>query len=118
MLISRHVFVEGLSLKAFIGVHDHEMGRHQPLIVDAVIELGLHPIKGLKDTLNYELVGQCAEGLIAKGHIGLVETFAEDLGNALLAYEGVKSVELTVRKPEALSHATNAGCTLYLAKDA
>jgi dihydroneopterin aldolase len=117
MLISRHIFVEGLKLEAAIGIHDHELGRTQPLLVDAVIEIGLHAIHSLKDTLNYELVEKCALGLIAAGHIGLVETFAEDLGRALLGFDGVKSVEINVRKPEALTRADAAGCSVYLAQD-
>jgi len=117
MLISRHVFVEGLKLEAAIGIHDHEVGRTQPLVVDAVIEVGLNTIDSLKDTLNYEVVEKSAISLIEKGHIGLVETFAEDLGRMILTFEMVKSVEISVRKPEALKYADAAGCTIYLAQD-
>jgi dihydroneopterin aldolase len=116
MLISRHVFVEGLMLEAAIGVHDHEIGRKQPLIVDATIDLGGDAISGLKDTLNYEYIAIEAQKIIDQGHITLVEIFAEDLATALLAHPQVHSIEITVRKPEALKDTSAAGCSVVMAR--
>lgn len=115
-LIERHVFVEGLRVEAAIGVYDHEHGRTQPLIIDADITLGLHEIRGLKDTLNYEMVGQLARDLIAKGHIKLVETLAEDLARAVLALPLAERVRIRISKPEALSDADRAGCVVVFSR--
>lgn len=112
MGLSRSLFVRGLRLEAAIGVHDHELGRTQPLIIDARIGLTDLPIHGLKDTLNYELVGHLARARIAEGHIGLVETLAEDLTGALIAMPHVTWVEISIAKPEALSDAEAAGCVI------
>ena len=110
----RDVFVEGLRVEAAIGIHDHEIGRTQPLIINATIGLDLHPIHGLKDTLNYEQVGRLAHSLLARGHVGLVETLAEDLASALIALPSVRQVDITIRKPEALMDAEAAGCRIRL----
>ncbi|MBW8881956.1 MAG: dihydroneopterin aldolase, partial [Asticcacaulis sp.] len=67
MIVQRRVFVEGLKVEAAIGIYDHEHGRTQPLIIDACVDLELHEIHGLKDTLNYELVGRIARDFIARG---------------------------------------------------
>jgi dihydroneopterin aldolase len=113
-LTSRRVFVKGLKVEAAIGIYDHEHGRTQPLIIDAVFDLDLHAIHGLKDTLNYELVGQIARDFIARGHIKLVETLAEDMARTLVALPHVRRVEVSVIKPEALSDADQAGvCVVY-----
>ncbi len=113
-LSARRVFVRGLRVEAAIGVYDHEHGRTQPLIIDAVLDLSLHDIHTLKDTLNYELVGQIARGFIARGHIKLVETLAEDMAQSLLALDHVQRVEVSIVKPEALSDADQAGvCVIY-----
>ncbi len=113
-LISRQVFVKGLRVEAAIGIYDHEHGRTQPLIIDAVFDLERHEIHGLKDTLNYELVGQIARDFIARGHIKLVETLAEDMARTLVALPHVLRVEVSVIKPEALSDADQAGvCVVY-----
>lgn len=117
MLISRHIFVEGLKLDAFIGLNDHEIGRTQPLVIDATLELSTRPILSLKDSVNYERVVECAKALIAQGHVGLVETFAEELAKRLLGLGAIASVEVTVKKPEALADAEAAGCSVYLAAD-
>lgn len=108
-LCSRTIFVQGLMIDAAIGVYDHEHGRTQPLIIDAELSLSLHEIHSLKDTLNYELVGRIARDLVAKGHITLVETLAEALGEALLALPFVYRVVLSLSKPEALGDAKAAG---------
>jgi dihydroneopterin aldolase len=113
-LKSRKIFVRGLKVEAAIGIYDHEHGRTQPLIIDAVITVGTHPIHGLKDTLNYELVGQFARDIIARGHIKLVESLAEDIATHLLELPIAHAVEVTINKPEALSDADQAGCTVIL----
>ena len=116
MIIQRQIFVQGLKVEAAIGVYDHEHGRTQPLVIDALIDLSLHEIHGLKDTLNYELVGNIARDYIARGHIRLVETLAEDMATTLLGLPHVQRVELSIHKPEALSDADRAGVTVVYAQ--
>jgi 7,8-dihydroneopterin aldolase/epimerase/oxygenase len=115
-LTSREIFVRGLKVEAAIGIYDHEHGRSQPLIIDALIDLETHPIHGLKDTLNYEQVGQMARDLIARGHIKLVETLAEELGEALSKLDYVTAVEVRISKPEALNDAEAAGVCVRFTK--
>ena len=116
-LVSRKIFVRGLRVDAAIGVYAHEHGRTQPLIIDAVFDLTLHDIALLKDTLNYEKVGEIARGFLAKGHITLVETLAEDMARALLDLTHVTRVEISISKPRALKGATGAGCTVVYERD-
>jgi 7,8-dihydroneopterin aldolase/epimerase/oxygenase len=113
-LEKRLIFVKGLRLDAAIGVHAHEQGRTQPLMIDAEIELERHPITDLTHTLNYELVGRLAHKLIGEGHIELVESFAEALACGLLALPYVLGVTLSVSKPQALDNAHNAGCQVIV----
>ena len=117
-LTSRRIFVKGLRVDAAIGVYAHEHGRTQPLIIDAVFDLTLHDISGLKDTLNYEKVGEIARGFLARGHVILVETLAEDMARALVALPHVTRVEVTVSKPHALKDTIGAGVTVVFDRDA
>ena len=117
-LISRRVFVKGLRVDAAIGVHAHEEGRTQPLVIDAVFDLTLHEIHTLKDTLNYELVGQIARDFIGRGHIRLVETLAEDMARTLVALPHVTRAEITIAKPEALGDAERAGVCVACTREA
>ena len=111
-----NVFVRGLEIQAAIGVHDHEQGRRQPLVIDVELEMIPHPVEVLTDTLNYEAVAAAARALAAGGHIGLVETFAQRLAEAMTDDPRVRRVRVRVAKPEALPGAEAAGCELVLAR--
>jgi dihydroneopterin aldolase len=115
-LTSRRVFVKGLRVEAAIGVYDHEHGRLQPLIIDASFDLTLHDIQHLRDTVNYEQVGRIARDFIARGHIRLVETLAEDMARSLLELPHVTRVEIAISKPEALPDADHAGVSVIYEK--
>ncbi len=116
VITSRRVFVKGLRVEAAIGVYAHEHGRTQPLVIDATFDLTLHDIAELRDTLNYEQVGRIARDFIARGHIILVETLAENMAQTLLELPHVTRVELSISKPEALSDADHAGVCVVFAR--
>ena len=106
------VFVKGLRVDAGIGVYDHEHGRLQTLIIDVTLDLGPAEVHGLSDTINYETVAASARRIIAEGHVGLVETFAERLALQCLEDARVLGVTVRVDKPGALEAADGAGCEL------
>jgi len=110
------VFVRGLAVEAGIGVYDHEQGRLQTLIVDVTLELTPAPVERLGDTINYETVAQAAQAIVAEGHVGLVETFAERLATACLSDVRVRRCTVRIEKPGALDAAAAAGCEVVLAR--
>lgn len=110
------VFVRGLEVQAGIGVYDHEHGRLQTLLIDVTLELKPALVESLSDTVNYEDVARAAHEIVAEGHIGLVETFAERLAVACLADPRVRRVSVRVEKPSALKSARAAGCEVVLAR--
>lgn len=106
------VFVKGLRVEAGIGVYDHEHGRLQPLVIDVTLDLGPAEVRGLSDTINYETVAASARRIVAEGHVGLVETFAERLALHCLEDDRVLGVTVRIDKPGALEAADGAGCEL------
>jgi dihydroneopterin aldolase len=106
------VFVKGLRVEAGIGVYDHEHGRLQTLLIDVTLDLGPIEVHGLADTINYETVAAACRRIVAEGHVGLVETFAERLALDCLADARVRAVTVRVDKPGALEAAAGAGCEL------
>ena len=104
------VLVRGLEVQAAIGVHGHEHGRLQPLVVDVELDLGAGPIHRLSDTLDYEGVARVARELAGGEHIALVETFAERVALACLEDARVLAVKVRVEKPGAIPGAAAAGC--------
>ena len=106
------VFVKGLRVEAGIGVYDHEHGRLQTLVIDVTLDLGAAEVHGLADTINYETVAASARRIVAEGHVGLVETFAERLALHCLEDDRVLGVVVRIDKPGALEAADGAGCAL------
>jgi dihydroneopterin aldolase len=97
------VFVRGLKVQAEIGVHRHEIGRVQPLVIDVELDVRGAGAHRLSETLNYETVVAAARDVAAGGHIELVETFAERLAHACLADPRVTRARVRVEKPLALA---------------
>lgn len=110
------VFVRGLTVEAGIGVHDHELGRLQPLVIDVTLELTPAPVERLGDTVNYETVAAAARAIVAAGHVGLVETFAQRLALACLADEQVRRCRVRIEKPGALQSTAAPGCEVVLSR--
>lgn len=111
------VFMRGLEIAAEIGVHPHERGRPQPLRVDVTLELAPRRIEAIGDTVNYEVLAEYARALAARGHVELVETYAQDLAAALLRETGARAVTVRVEKPEALPGAAAAGVEVRRVRD-
>ncbi len=119
-VLSAKVFVRGLRIEAEIGVHAHERGRRQPLIID--VELRIAPPaagwRSIGETINYERVAQHARALAGAGHIALVETFAWRLARACLAEPRVLTARVRVEKPQALAPVADAaGVEIVLGRD-
>jgi dihydroneopterin aldolase len=117
-VVMTRVFVKGLKIEARIGVHAHELGRAQPLILEVELDVPVAGAQDLSDTLNYEMIGEAARAIAAEGHIGLVETFAERVAHACLADPRVTRARVRVEKPLALApHAEAAGVEITLVRD-
>lgn len=110
------VFVRGLTLEAGIGIHDHEQGRLQRLVIDVTLDLAPVPIERLGDTINYETVAAAARAIVSEGHVGLVETFAQRLATACLTDTRVRRCRVRIEKPGALEGAAAAGCEVVLSR--
>jgi dihydroneopterin aldolase len=109
------VFVTGLKVQAEIGVHRHEIGRVQPLVLDVELDVPTARSRRLSETLNYETILAAARQVAASGHIELVETFAERLAAACMADARVTRARIRVEKPLALApDAVAAGVELIV----
>jgi len=102
-IVVTKVFVRGLRIDAEIGVHDHEHGRKQPLLVDVELDVAAGGWRALDDTVNYESIASAARLIAAAGHIGLVESFAQRLADRCLAHPRVTRARVRIEKPLALA---------------
>ena len=108
------VTVNNLSVTADIGVHPHEIGCPQDLVVHVTLRVRPTVSDRLEDTLDYTDVVAAAQSL-AKERIGLIETFAYRLAEACLRNPVVEEADVFIEKPGALVGAM-AGARMVLGR--
>jgi dihydroneopterin aldolase len=97
------VRLDGFEVMAAVGVNHGEIGRRQPLRIWAELALLVGAVERLEQTVDYRAIGAAAEAL-ARGHIGLIESFARQLGEACLQMGDVSWARVRIDKPEAVDN--------------
>jgi len=99
--MSDRIQIKGLRLVATLGVPDEERARPQSVSVHASLTLSTS-FKGFDDrldhTVDYYRVSERLRDVAASGERQLVETLAEELAAAVLAFDEVSAVTLEVEK--------------------
>ncbi len=106
----RHVFVRDLVLAVDVGIHSHERGTPQRVRFN--LDLAVHegPLRDrLEDVVCYEGLVQGVKALIARGHVNLVETLAEDVAHMCLQDPRVQVARVRIEKLDVFPDATSAG---------
>ncbi|MGD1935212.1 MAG: dihydroneopterin aldolase [Candidatus Phaeomarinobacter sp.] len=110
--LTRHVFVRDLRLDAHIGVHRHEEGRAQPIIVnvDLTVTEGDETLNdSLANVVCYERVVNNIKDLVDQGHVRLVETLAESIAEDCFTAERVLAARVRIEKLDAIEEAHSVG---------
>ena len=98
------VALHGLKARGHHGVLRRERAEGQTFVVD--VSLGLDTRAAAADddlakTVDYSAVAKEALALVTGEPVDLIETLAERIAQACLAYEEVQEVEVRVHKPDA-----------------
>ena len=115
----RSVYLRDLVLDAFIGIYDYEQASPQPVLINlhACVQEPEDPIlDDLSNAVCYNKLSEGIKEIIARGHIKLVETLAEEIADFVLAHEMVNAVRVSVEKPNAISEAAGAGVEIFRSK--
>jgi dihydroneopterin aldolase len=86
------------------GVFEHERVDGQEFSVDVRLDVQTATAAGsdaLVDTVDYGQVANAVHALIVGEPVDLIETLAERIAEACLAFGGVRRVAVTVHKPHA-----------------
>jgi len=108
----RHVFIRDLLLTCLIGVHKHEQKKPQRVRINldlAVLEDAEDIGDRLSEMVCYEDVADGIRNLVAKGHVNLVETLAEQIAEMCLVDARVRTARVRVEKLDVFPDATSAG---------
>jgi 7,8-dihydroneopterin aldolase/epimerase/oxygenase len=96
------VFIEGLVGETVIGIHEAELHRKQPLVID--VHAGLVRSRAcdtdrIADTIDYGVVCERLRRLLAEHRLQLLEAFAEAIADILVREFGAAWVRVKVVKP-------------------
>ena len=99
--MSDQIHIKRLRLVTTIGVPEEERARPQTVAVSVAITLA-ESFAGIDDrlekTIDYYAVSEVLRDVASSGERRLIETLAEDLASAVLAFKGVSAVTLEVDK--------------------
>lgn len=108
---TRHVFVRDLTLSCRIGVHRHEEVASQRVRIN--LDLAVRDDRDLQDDFTkvvcYERITTEVRSIVARRHIKLVETLAEEIAAMCLADPRVRSARVRVEKLDVFPDATSVG---------
>lgn len=108
----RHVFIRDMVLPCSIGVHRHERLGTQRIRVNldlAVREDGAPLGDSLSNVVCYETVANGIRAIVARGHVNLVETLAEDIAALCLEDIRILSARVRVEKLDVFTDAKSVG---------
>ena len=118
----RRLFLRGHEVQVDIGVHDFEKAAPQRLSIDVDLYVPLAQSTPERDTLaeviDYDFIRVVVAERIARGHIELQETLADDLLAALLAHPGVRAARVATAKPDVYPDCDAVGVEVFAFKDA
>ena len=97
------VFIEGFRGETVIGIHDSELHRPQPLVID--VHAGVQRARAcdtdeIADTIDYSVVRERLHLLMKEHKLKLLEAFAEAIAHILIDEFGARWVRVKVVKPK------------------
>ncbi len=109
------IFVSGLELACFIGIHPKERDRPQRIrvAVELALDPSIMPQKGNDPSfVSYDGLVEAARELAADGHIGLVEVMASRLAEHCLKDPRALKVKIRIEKLDVLPAGASVGVVL------
>lgn len=95
------VFVHDFVLDVEIGVYTHEKGVTQRVRFSVDVDLipAVHALNDdIRQAFDYDTIIKGIKTIIARGHINLVETLAEEVAMLCLAHPRAQSVRVMIEK--------------------
>ena len=91
----------GLRAEGFHGVLDFERRNGQEFVVDLAIDLKMPVTDDIAETVHYGQLAGSVVAIISGQPVNLIETLAERIAAEVLTDRRIRSVSVTVHKPQA-----------------
>ena len=116
------IFIEGLSGQTVIGIHDSELHRPQPIVIDlyaGVPRPRACDTDRIGDTIDYSVVRERVGRLLREHRLQLLEAFAEAVAGILIHEFGARWARVKVIKPHKFDDVRAVGVQIerYAADD-
>jgi dihydroneopterin aldolase len=98
------IALQGLRAFGYHGVYPHERRDGQVFTADVTLHVDTRRAAAsddVLDTVHYGEVAETITTIIAGDPVNLIETLCARIADAVLAFDGVHSVTVTVHKPDA-----------------
>ena len=106
------VFIKDLILPALIGIHPHEKKKLQKICINVTLMVDdrcSFAKDKIKNVVSYEKIVKGIKKILRKGHVGLIETLAEDIAGMCLSDSRVYIARIRVEKLEVFKDSKSAG---------
>ncbi len=117
----RRVFLKDYAVRIDIGVHDFEkQGAQRVLInVDLFVPLATSTPKDdqLDEVVDYDFIRSRIVERVARGHIQLQETLADDVLREMLSHPKVRAARVSTAKPDVYPDCAEVGVEVFAIKD-
>lgn len=104
MDVADEITLTGLRVFGRHGVYEQERRVGQHFVIDATLVVDTSiaaSTDDVADTIHYGEAAERIAAIVGGEPVDLVETLAQRIADALLAYDGVERVTVTVHKPDA-----------------
>ena len=118
----RRLCLRNHELAVHIGVHDFEHGAPQRIRfnVDLYVPLAQSTptADALDEVVDYDFIRHTIAQRVARGHIELQETLADDLLRAMMAHPKVRAARVSTEKPDVYPDCEAVGVEVFGIKEA
>ena len=117
LLDCRRLFLRNYSVRIHIGVHDFEKQGEQRVLINVdlfvPLEQSTPQADELHEVVDYDFVRRCIDERVARGHIQLQETLADDLLQLMLAHPRVRAARVSTEKPDVYPDCDAVGVEVF-----
>ena len=114
------IFIHDLVLDASIGIYESELTATQPVKFNIALDvtpIGQGSVHDEDNIVCYDTLCQGIRSIVEKGHIGLVETLAEQVAELCLKPSRARKVSVSIAKPNAIAEAQDVGIRIVRSKN-
>ena len=113
----RRLFLRNYEVWINIGVHDFEKTGEQRVVINVELfvplALSTPTADQLDEVVDYDFIRRSIGERVARGHIHLQETLADDLLRAMLAHPRVRAARVATEKPDVYPDCDAVGVEVF-----